>query len=48
MASSNLHEVRPSVQTMLGLTTTRAAPVVYATAPMDCKVGKHIFLTYHM
>ena len=36
------HEVSPIVQKVFGLGTTRGAPVVYTTAPLECKVCKLI------
>ena len=37
------HEVRPTVQKGFGLGATRKSPwYSYATAPLDCKVGKEI------
>ena len=36
------YEVNPIVQKGFGLGTTRGAPVVYTTAPSDCKVGNRL------
>jgi len=36
------HKVSPIIQKVFGLGTTRGAPVVYTTAPLECKVGKLI------